>query len=254
MSFAMLISSSMAHAAEWINLGSRTVDRVAETDTIVVTGKKGRFSAIQFGVAKGKVQIYNIKVTFANGSSFSPVTRLNFANGARSRAIDLPGKARRIKKVEFLYKSKRNKKNPKKLLKSIVTLYGKKSKSEKMEDASPKKQLTPAQLEKKFPKWKHLGSRKVDFGMDRDVIKPGPGAYKAIKMFVRKGDVVVYDIVVTFANGKRYSPKVRLKFAENSRSRDIDLPGKKRRIKKIEFVYKSKKKNGKARVHVLGKK
>ncbi len=50
--------------------------------------------------------MYNVKVTFGDGSSFSPQTRLVFAQGAWSRVIDLPGNARRIRKVEFWYRSR----------------------------------------------------------------------------------------------------------------------------------------------------
>ena len=40
---------------------------------------------------------------FADGTSFSPGTRLVFGQGSWSRDIDLPGGGRAIRRVEFRY-------------------------------------------------------------------------------------------------------------------------------------------------------
>ena len=49
----------------------------------------------------------------------------------------------------------------------------------------------------------------------------------------------MWDIQVTFGNGDEQDVKTRLEFDEETRSREIDLPGKARKIKKIFFKYKS---------------
>ena len=65
----------------------------------------------------------------------------------------------------------------------------------------------------------------------------------------------MYNIVVHFANGKKFSPDTRLKFSQGTQSRNIDLPGEARRVTKIDFYYSSSSpKKGKAKLHVFGKK
>jgi hypothetical protein len=44
-----------------------------------------------------------VVVTFGDGTTFSPKTKLVFGQGATSRVIDLPGGKRTIKRVDFKY-------------------------------------------------------------------------------------------------------------------------------------------------------
>jgi hypothetical protein len=46
-----------------------------------------------------------VKITFGNGETFSPNTRLLFSAGTMSRVIDLPGSARIIRRIDFFYRS-----------------------------------------------------------------------------------------------------------------------------------------------------
>ena len=46
-------------------------------------------------------------------------------------------------------------------------------------------------------------------------------------------------MVVTFGNDETYTPNLRQRFAGNSRSRNINLPGNNRTIKTIDFDYAS---------------
>jgi hypothetical protein len=47
----------------------------------------------------------NIVVTFANGESFSPQTRLVYRGTTRAREIDLPGTVRVVRRVDFHFRS-----------------------------------------------------------------------------------------------------------------------------------------------------
>ena len=87
----------------WEKLGERTVNGKADHDTIPVGRAEGRFSAIQLKVEHSALELFDVVVTFADGSSFSPKTKLVFANGQTSRVIDLPGDKRVIRKVDFKY-------------------------------------------------------------------------------------------------------------------------------------------------------
>jgi hypothetical protein len=87
--------------------------------------------------------------------------------------------------------------------------------------------------------WTRLGERWVDGVSDRDVIHVGAreGRYRRIMIVVENSALEMRDVVVTFGDGERFSPPTRLVFAENSRSRIIDLPGDARVIRSVEFRY-----------------
>ena len=87
----------------WEKLGERTVNGKADHDTITVGSKEGRFKAIQIKVEHSAVEMFDVVVTFADGTTFSPPTRLVFHNGDLSKVIDLPGDKRTIQKVDFKY-------------------------------------------------------------------------------------------------------------------------------------------------------
>jgi len=232
-------------AEKWEKLGRRQVQFDAEKDTIVVGAVEGRFNAIKIDVDEGNVEMYNIKVTFGDDSHWSPDTKIEFKQGMRSRTIDLPGEARVIRKVEFWYRSEL------KRGRAIVDLFGR--------HAGGGEPAKPALKDPKdrHPGWEHLGTRQVDFGGDKDVIDcRGEGRFSAFKIEVDDADLEMYDIIVTFGNGDTVSPKTRLEFDENTRSRDIDFPGKARIVTKVAFFYKSKRggRDGKATIHVYGKK
>jgi len=96
-------NTNEADANRWDKLGERTVDGKADKDTIVVGRDDGRFKTIQLKVDGSALEMYDVLVTFGDGSSFSPPTRLKFDKGTTSRAIDLPGATRTIKKIDFKY-------------------------------------------------------------------------------------------------------------------------------------------------------
>jgi hypothetical protein len=90
-------------AGGWEKLGAREVDGKADRDAIGVGREDGRFRAIQLQVDGSALEMFEIKVTFGDGQTFEPKTRLVFDKNTRSRVIDLPGDKRVIKKVEFRY-------------------------------------------------------------------------------------------------------------------------------------------------------
>jgi hypothetical protein len=87
--------------------------------------------------------------------------------------------------------------------------------------------------------WHKLGERRVDGANDRDVITVGAreGSYRRIMIVVEDSALEMYDVVVTFGDGTRFSPSTRHVYGPNSRSRVIDLPGASRIIRSVEFRY-----------------
>lgn len=88
-------------------LGAREVTFRVDRDAIAVGKRFGRFSAIRIEVPDASLELYDIRVEFGDGSSFSPETRVQFRAGESSRRIDLPGGGRFIRAITFLYRSDR---------------------------------------------------------------------------------------------------------------------------------------------------
>src|ERR671918_681381 len=90
-------------------------------------------------------------------------------------------------------------------------------------------------------RWELLGRQDVDFRGDRDRIEVGrhEGRFKQLQIRVQGAPVEIENMVVTFGNDEKFSPKLRHRFDEKTTSRVIDLPGDRRTIKRIDFNYRS---------------
>ncbi len=106
------------------------------------------------------------------------------------------------------------------------------------------------------PRWELLGSRIVNFNNDRDEIQVGAieGAFTALKIQVRRGNLNMQKVLVHYKNGDVQEIELRHNFARGSESRIIDLPGNKRIIQKIVFYYDTKNRSKmRAVIEVLGR-
>jgi hypothetical protein len=95
------------HAVEsrgdWNKLGERWVDGVRDRDVISVGAHEGRYRRIMIVVEHSALEMFDVVVTFGDGTQFSPATRHVFSANTRSHVIDLPGNERVIRTVEFRY-------------------------------------------------------------------------------------------------------------------------------------------------------
>jgi hypothetical protein len=104
--------------------------------------------------------------------------------------------------------------------------------------------------------WERLGSRDVDFRGDHDTVEVGrsEGRFKELQIRVKGAPIEISNMVVTFGNDEKFSPKLAYRFAEGSGTRTIDLPGERRTIKRIDFKYRSiSRREGKGRVEVYAR-
>ena len=92
-----------AELGDWRKLGERWVDGTHDRDVIWVGAREGGYRRIMIVVEHSALEMYDVVVTFGDGSSFSPPTRHVFAANTRSHVIDLPGARRAIHSVEFRY-------------------------------------------------------------------------------------------------------------------------------------------------------
>ncbi len=91
-------------------------------------------------------------------------------------------------------------------------------------------------------KWQKLGSRVVNYAVDRDVIPVGAqeGNYTKLRIVVKGGAINMHRMTVHFGNGTSQDIELRHNFSRRSVSREIDLIGNERKIKTIEFIYDTK--------------
>ena len=256
---ALLLPASARSAAEWELLGSRRVTFDAERDVIDVRRPQGTFSAIRIEVEGGSLEMFDVRLTFGNGDTWSPNTRVMFRQGSWSRVIDLPGPARVIRTIEFWYRARQRRGG------ATVSVYGRTAAAPVIPTPPPPPtEPAPALAPNPTPDsppaptgdWDHIGLRPVDFRVDHDVIvAAGDGAFRAIRIDVEGGDLEMFDVRLTFGNGETFSPGTRLYFRQGTRSRVIDLPGDARVIRRIDFFYRSAPFGapGRATVHVYGR-
>src|SRR5688572_5015297 len=100
--------------------------------------------------------------------------------------------------------------------------------------------------------WDKLGERWVHGKADRDVIHVGrrDGRFTRLLLVVEHSALVLDDIVITFGDGSTWSPRTRLVFDEQTRSRVIDLPGEARFIRKITVRYGNLSGGGRAQIEL----
>lgn len=90
--------------------------------------------------------------------------------------------------------------------------------------------------------WEVLGSKKVNYRLDRDEITVGAsegGVFTKLKLGVTAGSLNMHKMVVVYGNGERDEIPLRHNFSGRSTSRVIDLEGNRRIIKKVIFWYDS---------------
>ena len=95
-----------AEGQDWELLGERQVNRQADHDVIRVGARDGRSRTIQLRVRDNAVHLMDLRVNFANGTTFDAPVRANVAAGSQTRWIDLPGALRVIRNVRLTYRSR----------------------------------------------------------------------------------------------------------------------------------------------------
>ncbi|MFN7119505.1 MAG: hypothetical protein ACK4TA_22105 [Saprospiraceae bacterium] len=107
-----------------------------------------------------------------------------------------------------------------------------------------------------LPKWELLGSRKVNYGLDKDeiAVTAREGRFTALKLVVKRGGINLHRLAVHFGNGEVEELEVRENIPADGESRVLDLPGNKRVISKVVFWYDTKNyANQKAVVNLWGR-
>ena len=89
----------------WRLMGEGLVAGPFEREIIHVGKYEGRFARVMLVVMDSSLDVNDVVLQFGNGQLWSPGLRRAFADGSRSRAIDLPGHVRFIRGVELVHGS-----------------------------------------------------------------------------------------------------------------------------------------------------
>ena len=103
--------------------------------------------------------------------------------------------------------------------------------------------------------WESLGTRTVDYKVDRDeiIVTRKDGTFRKIQVKVESGRLNIHRCTVVFGDGTKQNVSLKKDFRAGQSSRIIDLEGGSRVIKKVVFVYDTKNwKAKKAKIRLLG--
>ena len=104
--------------------------------------------------------------------------------------------------------------------------------------------------------WTLLGTRTVDYTLDRDVVslKESTQYFTALKFIVKNGTLNMHKSTVHFANGDHQDIEFAEEVNKSNDGRIMELKGNSRPIEKVTFWYDSKNEsNNKSIVELWGK-
>ena len=92
--------------ADWTELGCQRVSLFnKDRDSIRVGRREGRFKAIRLHVRGADVEVFDVRVIYANGAPDDLPVKHFLRQGERSRPLDLRGWERSIDRVEMTYRT-----------------------------------------------------------------------------------------------------------------------------------------------------
>ncbi len=94
----------MSDKKGWHKIGERSVNFVKDHDEFVVIGAD-RFSSIKFKVSEASIQLISLDVFYESGDKQTIKVNSPIIAGSESKAIDLNGGERDLKKIVFEYKT-----------------------------------------------------------------------------------------------------------------------------------------------------
>lgn len=106
---------------EWTLIGTTVANYSADHDSIIVRGPFDNFSKIMFKVTEAPLNMHRLLVTYDNGEPEEIAVRQKIPKGGKSRAIDLRGGIRSIKRIDFWYDTRGSTHE-----RAEVTVFGKK--------------------------------------------------------------------------------------------------------------------------------
>lgn len=205
----------------WVELGCQRVNFGLDRDVVRVGRSDGRFRAIRLRARGNTVQMLDLKVVYGNGAPDDIPVRANIPAGGTSGPKDLKGGERGIDRVELIYRSQPNFRGE-----GVICVDG----------------LTAVAGGPPMPAgWVELGCQRVNFGLDRDVVRVGrrEGTFRAIRLRARGNAVHMFDVKVVYGSGAVDDISVRANIPPGGSTGAKDLKGGDRVIDRVELIYRS---------------
>jgi hypothetical protein len=89
----------------WRLIGTVQANFRADHDGIAVMGPYDNFRSVKFKVTGGGLNLDRLMITYGNGQPENIPVRYNIPAGGESRQISLSGGTRRIRRIDFWYKT-----------------------------------------------------------------------------------------------------------------------------------------------------
>ena len=204
----------------WVELGCQRVNFGIDRDVIRVGRSDGRFRAIRLRARGNTVHMFDVKVVYGNGVPDDISVRANIPAGGSTGPKDLKGGDRAIERVELIYRSQPNFRGE-----GVICVDG----------------LTAVAGPAPVAGWVELGCQRVNFGIDRDVVRVGrrDGTFRAIRLRARGNAVHMLDVKVVYGNGMVDDIQVRANIPAGGSTAPKDLRGGDRVIDRVELVYRT---------------
>jgi hypothetical protein len=215
----------------WVNLGEKSVGFLVDRDILRVNQKadwferEGPFRALRFTAQGNDIEMINIRVVYLNGFSEEFPVNQRLRRG-QAITLDLRGERSYIQHIEFIYRSRLN-------FRGQATLRI---------DAQAVRRGPPGPGPD-GPRVELLGSQKIGFKVDRDVLRVGrkEGRFRRIALRAVDNDIEILDMKIFYGRGPADDVQVRRVLRAGQRSEPIDLRGDEPRvIDRIEFVYRAR--------------
>lgn len=235
----LMVAPSMAQRGpggdRWVPLGQLKVGFVADRDVLRLNhdeawfGREGPFSDLRLTAERNNVHIMNIRVVYLNGYAEDFKVDGTVRQG-QSVNIDLRGERSYLRQIEFVYRSKLSLKGEARLrVDARVARRG---------PPGPGPGPGPG------PQVELLGTQKIGFSRDRDVVRVGrrEGRFRRLALRALDNDIEIIDMKVFYGRGgppDELRNRILLRVGE--RTAPIDLRGNEPRvIDRIEFVYRAR--------------
>jgi hypothetical protein len=218
----------------WVSLGEQKVGFLVDRDVLRINQnedwfrREGPFSDLRLTAERNDIHLISVRVVYLNG--FGEDFRIDqLLRNGQSINIDLRGERSYLRQIEFIYRSRLNFKGEARL----------------RVDARVARRGPPGPGPGPGQQVELLGTQKIGFSVDRDVLRVGrrEGRFSRIALRALDNDIEIMDMKIFY--GGRSGPPDSVQFRgvlrAGQRTQPIDLRGNEPRvIERIEFVYRAR--------------